>query len=391
MRRLAGATTSGVLRIRRREEVYRDLLMRFFVLLKTTQSRDCGGDAWHNSLGDFYAQLLPILERETTLFLSERDGYLYANAIRVRIDADGFASQRFLVRELVQSQLSGVIFERGASQEDVTRFVQSFLHRDVVQGESIEQVLRARGCKRIHVLPRSESALADARAAGEAEQSELAAPSSRFGVNGRTYFKSILIFRHLLGCLGSDCIVPRDEVQDLLQVLVKRLLGCEDGRIALDLVRAVESERIGQALRVAVPAMALARRYGMSEFLASEFGIATLLAGVLRRRGDDGVDPLERQQVLHLVAGGGASGLLLLSALCGWEEHDEAAASGDADPSVASRVLRITRDLLEFHESRSQDASSLEDAVASWRAHGYDSELVDAVHSFGREMHLAES
>lgn len=382
MQRPVGTTTSGVLRIRRREEVYRDLLTRFFILLKTAQARDTKSEAWHNALGDFYAQLLPVLEHETTLFLSERDGYLYVNAIRVRIEADAFAAQRFLVREFVHSRLSGIVFERGVDQDAVTCFVSCFLQRPLgVDAVELQDVMRERGIRHIHVLPRvarreidelrssSERGEASgAKAARVAETCEPKAAEAPDGLEGlrrrarqrravvagrRTYFQSILIFRYL--SQAFDDVVPslleRDEVHTHLQALVDRLLGCENGRIALELVRTVDAARIGSALRVAVPAMGLARRFGMSVPLTREFGLAAMLAGILRPCGKDGdeVDPRERQQVLQLISGGGASGLLLLSALCGWEDESEDARDGFGDPSIATAVLRVTRRMLQAH------------------------------------------
>ncbi|HMQ22191.1 MAG TPA: hypothetical protein PKE00_06855, partial [Planctomycetota bacterium] len=52
---------------------------------------------------------------------------------------------------------------------------------------------------------------------------------------------------------------------------------------------------------------------------------------------------------LHLVANGGASGLLLLSALCGWDDKSKDDSGKDdngkseVDPSVVTSILRATR------------------------------------------------
>lgn len=377
---LSGATTSGVLRVRRREEIYRELLTQFFVLLKAAQAGDAEHEAWTRALRNFCSQLSLVLDGEGTLFLSERDGYLYVNAIRARIDADAFATQRFLVRELAQRKLSGVIFERGVSQDEVARFLDAFFHAGASVGRSnasanlrsadLEAYLRGLDIHKVHVLGCSEDVAS--------EQADEAAREFETTTGGRTYFKNILVLRHLLRGLDEDCPISAHDQHYIVQAMVHRLLVHEDGRIALDLVREVDGAILDAAIAVAVPAMALARCYGMSDDLACEFGIATLLAGVLLSvDAEDDVKPLERQQVLHLVANGGASGLLLLSALCGWDEHE----SGESDPSVAAAVLRVVRRWLDGRAK----GESFDETRAELVAHGYDGEVIEALQHLVRE------
>ncbi|MCA8971007.1 MAG: hypothetical protein KDC95_14540 [Planctomycetes bacterium] len=368
MRRLAGATTSGVLRIRRREELYRELLTRFFVLLKAVQYGESDEADRSRALSDFHVRLSEILDHESTLFLSERDGYLYVNAIRARIDADAFAMQRFLVREFAQNGIAGVIFERGLTEAEIPLTLDALFHAGSVGSEPAMDRLRAIGVKKVHVLVRTEegSGLVSVQHGDD----RLSGPGN--SDPERTYFKSILVLRHFLRGLDGTCPVGSDERHRIAKAMSQRMLVHEDGHVALDLVREFDQEALAAVLRVAVPAVAVAKRYGFSDGLARDFGIATLLAGVLRAVDDaERADPFERQQVLHLVANGGASGLLLLSALCGWDDHDVR----DGDPSVATSILRATRAWLDDRS----EGTAIETSLEALSTRGFESDVVHAL------------
>ncbi|MCB9880730.1 MAG: hypothetical protein H6832_18315 [Planctomycetes bacterium] len=369
MRRLAGATTSGVLRIRRREELYRELLTRFFVLLKAVQCGESDEADRSRALSDFHVRLSEILDHESTLFLSERDGYLYVNAIRARIDADAFAMQRFLVREFAQNGIAGVIFERGLTEAEIPLTLDALFHAGSAGAEPAMDRLRAIGVKKVHVLVRTEDG-SGIVAAAQHGNDRLSAPGN--SDPERTYFKSILVLRHFLRGLDGTCPVGSDERHRIAKAMSQRMLVHEDGHVALDLVREFDQAALASVLRVAVPAVAVATRYGFSDGLARDFGIATLLAGVLCAVDDaDRADPFERQQVLHLVANGGASGLLLLSALCGWDDHDVR----DGDPSVATSILRATRSWLDDR----REGTTIENSLEALSARGFESDVVHAL------------
>ncbi len=342
MRRLAGATTSGVLRIRRREELYRELLTRFFVVLECIQGPDTAEAERRRALDDFYDRLADILDHEGTLFLSEREGHLFVNAIRTRIDADAFAMQRFLVREFVQNRIAGLIFERGILREEIPLCIDVLFKRGGDGGDHVAK-LRAASVQKVHVLERAFEEAAP-------PSTTLSDTVARAADLERTYFKHILVLRHFLRGLDATCPVAADERHRIVKSMAQRLLVHDGGHVALDLVREFETTALASVLRVTVPAVSVALRYGLSADLATEFGVAALLAGVLRAVDDAAqTDPFERQQGLHLVANGGASGLLLLSALCGWDDKSKDDSGKDdngkseVDPSVVTSILRATR------------------------------------------------
>ena len=254
-------TASGVLRVCRREERYRELLRGFFVLMKAAQ---IGADnvGFQVALVKFLEVLDERLSEEGTLNISERDGKLFVNAVQARVNASWFGAQRYLVRTLLRNGFAGILFDRGVTIEELCEFVTLLLDTRPRVG-AFDDALQKHGVTHIRTMPRSN----------------LVQPLLEKADRGGSYFQQILVLRHLLGMLGDFSMIERRHTRGILRGFVTYLLDNDDARPILDLIRRSRRSEPLPVIRTALLAAAVAERLGYDRQGSIEFGLAALGQG----------------------------------------------------------------------------------------------------------------
>ncbi len=264
-------STSEVLRLHRREEGYRSLLLRLFVLLKTAQVGDQDEERFEGALQSFLTPLLMMLKTEGSLIIGERDGYLYLNGVRARVDLEGFAALKFLVQALLSRDLSGILFMVGVSEEELVRFLETFLRPDGgPSGHAFLEEVESRGILHIQPILRPEIDIVSALDP-HGEEQQRSAPTQK------TYFKSVFLLKILLeGVSLSSCVGIREAKQILLD-LVDHLLEKDVLLIAIDGLREHAPEKFLHSINVAILATELGGQVLLDPDDLRDLGAAALV------------------------------------------------------------------------------------------------------------------
>jgi len=268
--RSAAQTPSAVFRLQKREETYRDVLMRLFVLLKTASIDEDDADLFEVALDELVLALERCLRREGTLVIGERDGYLFLNGVRAKLDLDGFAALKFLVQVLIARELSGILFEEGISERELRAFLELFLKEKPAGGVGHEfgRKLRQSGVVNIHPILRTQAAV-------EASQGEVDVPNEAFS-SDRSYFKNIFVIKHLLEGVGPSCFQTRRASMHVVQQLANNLLQDDSFLVMLERMRQWDFSLFKHSINVAILVTVLGRRIGLPPLLLDELGVAAL-------------------------------------------------------------------------------------------------------------------
>lgn len=327
--------TSGALRTRRREEVYREILLRFFVLMKTAQETSTTNEDFGIAVERFMEPLADSLAAEGSLVFSQKDGYLFLNARRVHVDVDMFLAQKFLVETLVSSDLDGMLFERGVTPEEVCACV------DVLFGpgqpsrlDQFAELVRQRSIRHIHPIPCAEF-LADG------ERSAVVTSRQPPFFSKRTYFKGVFVLRYLLEGISRWCCLYPSEAKRSMQGLVEHLLQDGNATAALDLIRECDRSTFEHSVNVALLSLAVGDRMGLPRALLGDLGIAALLhdVGMIQSMGGASTKPMASFR--RIVTKHGYSDMMLRAALVAYEHHRPNRTEIAVCRSLLSRIVDV--------------------------------------------------
>lgn len=362
------ATTSSVLRIRRREEVYRELLFRFFVLIKTAQAGAGGTEEFDQAISEFMESLELCLAAESTLVIGERNGQLHVNAVRARIDAEAFTAQRFLVQTLVQCDFSGILFERGVDRDEVAAFLDVFLRPGTPARGVFDDLVDPATVRHIHAMLRVDKP--EGIASDDESEQRSGRPGETRYFGRQTYFKSIFVLRHLLDGLEQPCSLDLREAKQVIQTIVEHVLEDEDAVIALDLIREWDRSLLVHSVKVAVLAFALGRRMGLGRRLLGELGVAALFHDVGRIQTASAKDGCAGASFRRLVMKGGRSKTMLRASLVAAERYWPKAIANPAGSgtvltgSLFSRIVHLANRFEELTGSSSSGGRAMSPSIA---------------------------
>jgi hypothetical protein len=320
------SSNTQLFRQHRREEGYRSLLVRLFVLLEAHQSSGLDADAYRDACREFLGELEQILDQEGSLLIAEREGHLYFNGVRAHIDLAGFTALKFLVRTLLGRGLSGFLLMQGVSDDELYHFFEVLLAQVTVYGEELCTMLEERGVQSVQPVLTVDGELADVLGA-------------RVEMSGRptSYFKSIFLLRHLLSGLEGSLLVDFAEAKELLHGIVEFVLE-EDGiLLALDKLKRCDMAVFRHSVESAVLALELGRDLELENPALLRLGVCALLHDFAHR----GVDHPSRSSLSfqEIMAGSGFSELVLECAIVA-HAHDSL---GELDTQLNSETLLFAR------------------------------------------------
>ena len=318
------SSSSHLFRQHRREESYRALLVRLFVLLESTQSGGLSGEPFQVARREFMGHAESILDQEGSLLIAEREGHLFFNGVRAQVDLAGFTALKFLVRTMRARGLSGFLLMQGLGPPELVSFFEVLLAPPASDGEEICQLLDERGVQNVQPVLHVEEEFVEILGTLSGPRTGSGKPAS--------YFKSIFLLRHLLSGLEDSEIVDVREAKELLLGLVEYMLD-EDGVLAaLDRLKGCDSGLFRHGVESAVLARELGRQLGLAPHLLDRLGVCALLHDFGHARLHEGTG--ERLSFQHLMGGENFSELVLECAIVAhaYEELDEL--EGDLDPQT---------------------------------------------------------
>lgn len=319
----------------RREESYRALLVRLFVLLETTQAGGPRAERFAAACAAFRGELFELLEREGSLLLAEREGHLFFNGVRARIDLAGFTALKFLVRTLLARELSGFLLMQGLTDAELQQFFELFLSPAPHAGQTFCDELEQRGVRCIQPVLRVEGEFAEIL--GHVLESGSESPR-----RPTSYFKSIFLLRHLLSGLEGSRLVDFAEAKDLLLELVEFVLD-EDGVLtALDHLKGSDPALYRHGVESAVLAQQIGRELGLEGELLLRLGVCALLHDFGHARPGDGAG--ERLSFQLVMGEHCFSELVLESAIVAHAHENLDELEGELDPQteLLARIVHAT-------------------------------------------------
>lgn len=340
-----GRTGTSRMLLTPREEGYQQVLLGLFRLLKSAE--EAGTQALHSqeTLNLFLDPLRVCLEQEGSLLLGEREGHLYLNGLRAHIDLEVFPALKYLVQSFRERNLLGLLFDSGIDAEELGRFLVSFLIAEDMPGEfGINQDLQT-----IHPLLRDSE---DGSISGLSRIDPGTVFTSR-----QTWFKNILVVKHLLQGRSSSCPVDVDEAMHILQDLAQVILSNEAFLLALDELEDWDPRLFSHSVDVALISVQLGRRMGLDQDQLNELGVSALVHDVgfvdldaasqlrqkeFRSRESSGEGRHESRSFRRLARHAVGSRLVMRSSLVAYRHHQQGSLLPYPAPEEEGRRALLT-------------------------------------------------
>jgi len=307
----------------RREEGYQQILLGLFQLLRAAEEAGPRAPLTNETLAVFLDPLRACLGQEGSLMLGEREGHLYLNGLRAHIDLEVFPALKYLVLAFHDRKLSGLLFESGVDEEELGRFLICFLSHESSEGEfTCEDDLDS-----IHPLRQEDE--------GDEPAGRYRIDPGTVYTSKKTWFKNILVVKHLLLGRSSSCPVDVDEAMHILQDLAQVILSEDAFLMALDDLEDWDSRLFSHSVDVALICVHLGRRMGLDQDLLNALSVAALVHDIgyvdlhpgSSPSAEKSWDADDGQHECHsfrrLAASAVSSKLLMRASLIAYRHHDE--------------------------------------------------------------------
>ncbi len=260
-----GRTGSSRLLLSPREEGYQQVLLGLFRLLRAAEEVGLKAQIPPETIDVFLSPLRACLAQEGSLMLGEREGHLYLNGLRAHIDLEVFPALKYLVQAFHVRNLSGLLFEVGIDADEMERFLSCFLEHEGKPGAFDA------GCDldSIHPLWRESE--------NESYSGLYRIDPGTVYSSKKTWFKNILVVKHLLLGRSSSCPVDVDEAMHILQDLAQVILSEDAFLLALNELEDWDPRLFSHSVDVALISVLLGRRMGLAQEQLNELGVAAFV------------------------------------------------------------------------------------------------------------------
>lgn len=248
-----------------RDASYQALVAALWVLVGTSAGADA--DRVRAAAATASAALGRACREESHVLLHERDGALFVNGRRLRLCVEVFTAIHGITELLRSHDASELLFDASVDAAGLIAWARCWA-TVAPAGQDPEAALRRAGAHGVH---------ASSRAAGPEQQA--GGRAMPVGDGGSSRLRSVFLQHRLLALLDPRSPVEPAQANQVVQVIVERLLAEPGGMEPLMLLQRDE-RLLSRSLTAAVLAVVLARAAGWHDCAAADLGAAALFAEV---------------------------------------------------------------------------------------------------------------
>lgn len=245
------------------------LVNLFYSTLRTAALYEPNNDAFQKQIVPLMLAVKEIIEHEGELTFSSKEGYLFLNQARLRLDFENYVASRFILEFTQKLQIYKLTLESGISQSELQDLICILAHTDPNEREPFEAIE-----KKIF-----EQNLGHIRLEKERENpvlgTELISLDQRKTAK-KTFFKAISVVREFSQRTQSGKGMNLVKVKRLVQSLVDQILQNEEIFLELSALKNYDEYTYLHSTNVCILSLLLGLRLGLSKRELCELGLAAL-------------------------------------------------------------------------------------------------------------------
>jgi nitric oxide reductase activation protein len=130
-----------------------NILFRYHAVLKIAKVYEFNNEMVQDQIGKLYTSLHETLEREGDVVLRLRQSSVYINGVRVKFDYSNYHVFKFIFADFQSKEIAAIAFSPGLTEDELQRFVQIMLHKDLDSKTAYAQIIQAIDSGRIdHIM-----------------------------------------------------------------------------------------------------------------------------------------------------------------------------------------------------------------------------------------------
>ncbi len=245
--------------------------MRIVATLRTGRSYAIGNVAFTRQLEQLLTSLAPILADAGEVVVLADDGDVQVNGVRLPLRPASLRTLEQLAQEFQVREIAGVAFRAGLALAELEDFMRYFLPSELYKGGELAQACATHGLRQVEPLEVVDAGQAHGGANGAPAAPEEAATESLSPGLARARHNA----RLLLGGDPGPRAIELRHLKRVTQPLVDAVTGEAAGTPAFRPDAAPDG--CEHALSVALLAIAIGLRLGLTRSELSELGVAALL------------------------------------------------------------------------------------------------------------------
>lgn len=249
------------------------LVTHLFVLLKTAQNYNEGHAATNAPLTNAFNVIGEIHRRNEEAALRLRHGYLMLGELRLKPDAAGFDTFKFLMGEMKRYLIGGISFSPEVTAEEIGRFAYVFNEIEPIPSPQTFTKFLERMQQRMVVHIELESLGEDEEWSGDFDEAELTDNRVR---SRKIYHQTIHAVSEVMDNAKMGQTLRLRKSKRVVQNLIDQLLAAETNLIGLTTIRCHDEYTYNHSVNVCILALAMGQRIGLSKTKLCELGMAAL-------------------------------------------------------------------------------------------------------------------
>ena len=239
-----------------------DLINQLSVILRTAQIHDPNNIAVTTAIDRFLLLINPLIESERTVTLELVGEFFYIDGTRIRYSLEYLLNFDFLVRELKNREIGGIIFKDKIKPDDVKTFLKSFItagFSDTPYEKMSEGMEQSRSMAVDRLKKVQEGDEVDARK-----------------IIKKTYFNAVSYSKGVMTKIKSGEKVNIKKAKRIVETMVDKLLEEEQMLLSMTAIKDYDEYTYHHSVNVSVLSIALGQRLGLSKKVLTELGITAI-------------------------------------------------------------------------------------------------------------------
>ena len=245
------------------------LVNLFYAALRTAALYEPNNDAFQKQIGPLMLAAKEIIQHEGELSFSSKEGYLFLNQARLKLDFENYVASRF-IQELTQRlKIYKLTLESDISQAELQSLLYILAQVDPNEKEPFEVIERKifeQNLVHIHLEREREHPVSE---------TELISLDQRKTAK-KTFFKAISVVREFSQKTQSGKGMNLVKVKRTVQSLVDQILQTEEIFLELSSLKNYDEYTYLHSTNVCILSLLLGLRLGLSKRELCELGLAAL-------------------------------------------------------------------------------------------------------------------
>ncbi len=247
----------------------RNLVYQFYAAIKTAQIYDRANLTYVKQSESLFGLFKSLLEREETIILSSKEGYLFLNEARLKFSFEGYISSKFLLETFRKLQFESINLETGVTREELDDVVFLLAHArhdcEDLFGK-LETSLTDLGIRKIKLQ----------KFAQEWDVGDEASPENRKSVAKKRFFKTLSVAQEMVESAKTGRNINTVKGKRAIQFLIDQLIHDEINLMSLTAIKSFDEYTFAHSVNVCILSVALGSRLGLSKKKLSQLGYAAL-------------------------------------------------------------------------------------------------------------------